>query len=381
MFNTFFGTIRTAARLSHEGNFQIAKNGGIQMNTLTFLLICMGTMSAMATDEPASLEGIYTESRTMINEEGQETQFLPYDHAVLELQGDRFKFWHFSDRLGFRQFPISGKFALKGESLELESDKLEQWERRYVVTTIKGVTGIWPEKELQNWKDGKSPIMVPMLVRVADGPSGKELDQTAFKFPSVTALLDKDAAKEYWMEQRKKHDARYTEVPEPLRSLLREQSSQDDHDRAGYKKLILAQQQELDPILIKQLLAETGSGVSIVVGPMVLKDLFGCGDMFSDAPAFAKEDRTKRAVLQTLVNAIPEANNSHCLNGALLVFLRTTGLKEIDLTCSNGVQIMLKWEEGRTTHKTYEFSETVAAECERWANERLIELFGAEDPK
>lgn len=350
------------------------------MKILPFLLVFLGTITALANDELAGLDGIYTESKTMMDEEGVEQEFLPMDHAVLELQGDRFKFWHFSDRISSRQFPISGEFSLDGESLELESDKLEPWERRYVVTTIKGVTGIWPEKELQNWKDGKSPIMVPILVRVADGPSGKELDQSAFKFPSVTALLDKDTARKYWMEERKKHDARYMEVPEPLRTLLREQSNQDDHDRAGYQKLILAQQQEFDPTLVKQLIAETGSGVSIVVGPMVLQDLFGCGDMFSHSPAFAKEDRTKRAALQTLVNAIPEAKNSHCLNGALLVFLRTTGLKEIDLTCSNGVQIMLKWEEGRTTHHSYDFSETVAADCKRWANEQLIDLLGAADP-
>ena len=129
---------------------------------------------------------------------------------------------------------------------------------------------------------------------MADGPSGKELDQTAFKFPSVTPLFEKDAAKQYWIKQREKHDARYMEVPDPLRSLLRARSRQDDPDLAGYKKLILAQQQELNPILMKQLFAETGSGVSIVVGPMTLKDLFGCGALFTDEPAFTKSDHTKR---------------------------------------------------------------------------------------
>ena len=351
------------------------------MNILPILLVILGTMSAIANDERASLDGIYTESRTMINQEGLETKALLGDYAVLELQGDRFKFWHFSDRMSSRKFPITGKFLLKGESLELESDKLDASEKRYVVTTINEVAGIWPAEELQNWKAGKSPIMAPILVRVADGPAGKELDQTAFKFPSVTSLLDKDAAAKFWMKERGKHDARHMEVPEPLRSLLREQSNRDDTDRAGYKKLVLAQQQELSPILIGQLLAETGSGVSIVVGPKVLNDLFGYGVRFPDEPAFAKEDHTKRAALQTLVNAIPEAKNSFSLNGALFVFLRTTGLKKINLTCSNGVQVKLSWDEGgRTNTKGYKFSATVAADCRRWANEQLFELFGAEDP-
>ena len=351
------------------------------MSILAILLVFVGVLPAMADDEVANFDGIYTESRTMIDEEGEEQIFFPYDHAVLELQGDRFKFWHFSDCIGFRKFPISGKFLLNGENLELESDKLEPSEKRYVVTTIKGVTGIWPEKELQNWKDGKSPIIVPILVRVADGPSGKELDKTAFKFPSVTPLFNKDAAEQYWTKDREKHDARYMDVPKPLRSVLREKSRRDDPDLASYTKLILAQQQELDPILIKQLFAETGSEVSIVVGPMVLKDLFGCGALFTEEPAFAKEDHTKRAALQTLVNAIPQATDSRSLNAALLVFLRTTGLKEINLACSNGVQVMFRWDKGKTTHKSYDFDETVAVDCQRWANERLFEIFGPGDPQ
>ena len=206
------------------------------MSILAILLVFVGVLPAMADDEVANLDGIYTESRTMIGEEGEEQIFFPYDHAVLELQGDRFKFWHFSDCIGFRKFPISGKFLLNGENLELESDKLEPSEKRYVVTTIKGVTGIWPEKELQNWKDGKSPIIVPILVRVADGPSGKELDQTAFKFPSVTPLFDKDAAEQYWTKDREKHDARYMDVPEPLRSLLREKSQSGRSQSCGLLK-------------------------------------------------------------------------------------------------------------------------------------------------
>ena len=109
------------------------------MNILSILLVFLGTMSAIANDERASLDGIYTESRTMLDQEGLETTVLMGDYAVLELQGDRFKFWHFSDRMSSRKFPITGKFLLKGESLELESDKLDASEKRHVVTTINEV--------------------------------------------------------------------------------------------------------------------------------------------------------------------------------------------------------------------------------------------------
>lgn len=219
---------------------------------------------------------------------------------------------------------------------------------------------------------------MPILVRVADGPTGDKLDQKAFKFPSVTRLLDKAAAKRFWKEEQENHDARYTDVPEPLRNLLREHSNRDDGDMTGYRKLLLEQQKKLDTKLITQLLGETGKGVSIVVGPMVLQDLYGCGRS-SDEPAFAKNDATKWAALQSLVNAMSEAKNSHAMNAALLVFLRTSGLKQIEQTCTDGTQVMLRWEKGRTTTKSYDLSEAVSTDCQRWANERLAELFGADE--
>lgn len=347
------------------------------MYKLLILVTCLGVTPVVAADDMANLDGIYTESRTLINEQGQEVRALQYDHAVLELQGDRFKFWHFSDVIGATKFPISGKWSRKGESIELDSDALASFPRRYVATTINGVSGIWAEEKLQAWKEGKYPTMVPILVRVADGPTGDELDQKAFKFPSVTALFDKAAAKQLWEKEKKKHDVRYMDVPEPLRNVLREHSNRDDGDMADYQKLLVEQQKKLDAKLVKQLLGETGKGVSIVVGPMVLHDLYGCGP-FSDKPAFAKNNATKRAALQVLVDAIPQAKNSHALNAALLVFLRTSGLKQIEHTCTDGTKVMLRWEKGKTTTKSYRFSETVSTDCQRWASERLAELFGPE---
>ena len=344
------------------------------MHRFLILIFCLGFTSVVVADDLPNLDGIYTESNTHVNEQGREVTGFPCDYAVLELQGDRFKFWHFSDHLSSTKYPISGKFSRKGESIELESDALTLFPKRYVVTTIKGVSGIWPEEELQAWKDGKHPIMVPILLRVASGPTGDELDQKAFKFPSVTPLLDKAAAKRFWNEQQKKHIARFMDVPEPLRTLLREHSNQGDGDLVGYRNLVLEQQKKLDAKLIKQLLGETGKGVSIVVGPMVLQDLYGCG-LFSGEPAFTKNDTTKRAALQALVDAMFEAKNSHAMNAALLVFLRTSGLKQIKCTCTDGTLVMLRYEKGRTTTKSYDFNEVVLTDCQRWAAERLVELF------
>ena len=298
------------------------------------------------------------------------------DQIVLELQGDHFKYWFFSDCIGPQKYPITGQYSRVGDLLTLESDDRGLFERRYVVTTIKGVPGIWPEKKLQQWKNGEHPYTVPILVRVADGPSGKELDQETFKFPSVTPLFNRKAAEEYWTQQKKKHDARYMDVPEPLRTMLREQTNQDDSTREGYQKLVLKQQSELDPKLIKQLLSEIGNGVSMVVGPMVLQDIFGQDSSYFDEPAFMKNDVSKRAALQTLVDAMPELKNEHALNAVLLVFLRSTGLKQIDLMCAGDQQVKMSWEEGRYTHKSYHFSEAVRSECQSWANESLDRLFG-----
>jgi len=347
------------------------------MSDYLVILALLIAMPAMAVSDETNLDGVYTESTTMINEQGQQKQFFPYGHAVLELRGDQFKYWHFSDAASFTKFPISGKFTRDGERIELLSDKLAGFGNRYVATTIKGVFGIWPEKELADWKAGKYPTFVPILLRVADGPVGEKLDESTFVFPTVTPLLDLVAAKRYWAAQQKKYEARYMDVPNPLRKLLRAQSRRGDGDMSGYKALIAEHQKQLTPELVEQFMTETGKGVSVVVGPMVLNDLYGWGSTITGEPAFAKTNATKKAALKALVDAMPKAIDSRGLNAALFVFLRTSGLQEIDIICSGGNQVMLRIDENGMTRKTYRFNETVANECSDWANERLVELFGA----
>ncbi|SMP75451.1 hypothetical protein SAMN06265222_11942 [Neorhodopirellula lusitana] len=348
-----------------------------RISAVALLIHCLGITPAVADNPTDSLNGIYAEPSTFLNDQGREVTGFQMDRAVLELQGDRFKYWHFSDCIGFQEYPISGTYSRDGDLLELHSDDLAQTERRYVATTINGVPGVWPENELQAWRNGEHPYSVPILVRVADGPSGKELDQTTFQFPPITPLLNKETAKQFWTWQTKKHEARYMDVPEPLRTLLREQSNRDDDTREGYQKLVLNQHQELDPKLIKQLVSEIGSGVSVSVGPMVLQDLFGLDSAYFDVPEFTKSDATKRAAIQRLVNVMSEAKNERALTAVLLVFLRTTGLKQIDLTCASGEQVKISWDAGRQTMESFDFSEAVRSDCQRWANERLAERFGA----
>ena len=346
---------------------------------LFFLAFSLGIISPSVAEELTTLDGIYTESRTGLDRKGQEIQFFPYDYAVLELQGEQFKYWHFSDRIGTRKFPITGKFTRNRENIQLQNDKLianqHINEKDYVATTIKGVTGIWPIKDLQDWKNGKHPTSAPILVRVANAPSGEKLDQKGFQYPSVTPLLNIEVAKKYWLEEQKKHDLRYQDLPDPLRTLLRKRSSRNDPNLDTYSTLINAQHQQVDPKLINQLMAQTGKGISIVVGPMILKDIYGYGHFSSKEPAFTKTAATKKAALQTLTTAFSEAKTSHALNGALHIFIRTTGLNKIDLTCTNGVRVKLTWSEKQSSMNSYTFSETVRTECQDWATEQLNILY------
>ena len=346
---------------------------------LFFLALSLGITSPSVAEELPTLDGIYTESRTSIDQEGKKIQFLLHDYAILELQGEQFKYWHFSDRIGTRKFPITGKFTRNGENIQLQSDKLiaNQYinEKDYVATTIKGVTGIWPTKDLQDWKNGKHPTSAPILVRVANALSGEKLDQGDFKYPSVMPLINIEAAKKYWHEEQKKHDQRFQDLPDPLRTLLRKHSSRNDPNLHAYRALIREQHQQVDPELINQLMAQTGKGVSIVVGPMILKDIYGYSYFNSKKPAFTKTDATKNAALRTLVSAFSEAKTSHALNAALQIFIRSTGLNKIDLTCSNGVRVKLTWNEKQQSVKGYTFSETVCTECQAWATEQLNILY------
>lgn len=112
------------------------------MHNFLIPIICLGVTSVVAADDTANLDGVYTQPRTIINDQGQEVRGFQYDYAVLELQGQRFNFWHFSDRISSTKYPISGKHSRNGESIELQSDALTSFPKRYVATTINGVSGI-----------------------------------------------------------------------------------------------------------------------------------------------------------------------------------------------------------------------------------------------
>jgi len=100
----------------------------------------------------------------------QPTESIILDHALLELHGNEFRYWHFSDVLGFSQYPISGTFTRDGEIIELVSDLLRTPQKRYVSTTIEGVTGTWAEKDLDDWRANKGTTAVPAPFKTVPAP-------------------------------------------------------------------------------------------------------------------------------------------------------------------------------------------------------------------
>jgi len=343
------------------------------------IVLCLVRQICWAEEGLLQLDGVYTESRTFINEEGEEAIGIPYDYAVLELQGDRFFYWHFSDVISGQEYPITGTYSLEEGQLELMNDELNDGETHWVVTTIKGVSGIWSKQELKKWQEGAYPVSAPILVKVAKGPMGGEgLNQEAFEFPSVTPLIDKEVAKKYWAEQKTKHEARYNNVPDPLRSLLRAGTDQTDGNMIGYRDLVKRQQSNPDPLLINQLISEIGKEVSIVVGPMTLQDLYNVGPTFPTNPEFEKNQQTKRKALQILVDALSLAKNQKALEAALMVFLKASGVPSIDLTGDNGIRVKLSWDKNRKTISSFKFDESIRDQCQEWAQEQLSNKFDQE---
>ena len=341
------------------------------------LFFLVGIICAEAEEEKLqNLDGVYTESRAYLGEDGKETVFLPHDYAVLEFHGEQFHYWHFSDRIGSRAYPISGGFERKGALVELKSDQLLETEKRWLAMKVKGVEGIWPEHEWKAWNEGKYPTHVPILVKVAKGPMGKNgLNQDEFKYPSVTPLLNLAAAVQYWEEEQGKHEVRYNEVPEPLRTLLRARTDQEDGDMLGYRELILIQQKQPDALLVEQLVSEIRKGVSIVVGPMVLEDIYGLNILWPDKPAFEKKREDKLQALTTLVDAMSAAKDERALTAMLMVFVRTSGVEAMDLQCADGQRVKLSWKGNRKSYDTYRFDESVRKQCQEWAREQLAEMF------
>ena len=326
------------------------------------------------------MDGVYTSSRTCMNEEGEEQAFFPYDWTILELHQGQFRYWFYSDCITpGKKNPVTGTFAKQGDLVVLDHEEFPSGSKRYVAKTIKGVFGLWTEKGLKEWQTGVQVIWPAMLVRVADSPYAKDIPDSIeswdppkdFTYPSIQSLFDAEAVNKYWAKEKEKHEARYNDIPEPLRTLLREKTRRDDGDLVHYKQAIERIQKNLDPILIKQLVKTMGRGQHQVTSPQVLKDIFLPSSLLPDQPAFQKDDQSRLQALTILVDSMQYARDQQALQPMLLVFLEASGVNTMKLEAGDGQTIKISKKDGTSSYNSFNFTPEIRSECQAWAQSQL----------
>lgn len=339
-------------------------------------VVQVGVIREVAADDLGPVDGIYINSRTYIDRSGEERMVLPCGDTILELKGNRFRFWFSGDRINTMVYPVEGDFSTRNEVVILETDQLHV--RRYVFCTVKGVIGLWTEEGLRQWETREQTMTPAILVRVTDthlhgdvlGSIDLEKIRCELVHPSIKPLYDLAAVKEFWKDEDLKYERRYDDLLEPLRTILRERSHRDDGDMVRYKQLIRRVQLEIDPILIEQIVKEMKSGPNMVVAPATLRDIYLPSPRLEDAPAFTNSRESHEKALQILVDAIPTADDSRSLTALMLVFVEASGGEKMGLTVGDQT-LLFEASENGTRYKTFAFRREIADACQDWADSRL----------
>ena len=327
-----------------------------------------------------AIDGVYTGPRSFMNDKGEEQKVIPYSWYALELHQGRFRLWMYSDAGGMdAKHPITGTFARTGNKIVLDHEQSYP-PKRYVRTTINGVSGLWTEDGLKQWQQaaGAQVISPAILVRVADSPYREKMPEphdysvkpAGFSYPSIKPLYDMDAVKKYWKNRADEHETRYSDIPEPLRALLRERTREDDGDMVGYKQAIQRIQANPDPLVIKQLVEIMGSGPHQVVAPAVLKDIFLSSVLLPDQPAFMKTKDSRQQALAILVDVIDDAKDGTALTPVLLVLLEASGIDEMKLKVGNQ-NLAFSRKEGGISYQSFTYSPEVSKACQAWFKSQL----------
>ncbi len=343
-----------------------------------------GVDEAISKDDDQDVNGVYTIFRTMIDENGKEVQTVPYSWPVLELNDGKFRYWHFSDSVSPDvKFPVQGDFSMEDGALVLEHEKLLP-SNRYVPATIKGISGLWTAKSLRVWKTEKQVVSHEILVRVANAPLNRDqLEHLAkndystipkgFSFPSIKPLYDAESIKRFWAKEKQNYELRYSDLPEPLRTLLRKKTRKDDGSLVHYKKAIERLQKKMDRVLIEQLVGVMGKGRHQVMAPLVLNDIFVKSSLIPEQPIFTKSMKQRQRALTVLVDAIPLAKDGEALAEILLVFLEASGVHQMNIDAGD-TKIKLSRNGGAISVTSFEFGPEVLKECHRWANSQIKNL-------
>ena len=247
-----------------------------------------------------------------------------YSGEVVELKDGKFRYWFYSDVSTGREpkYPLIGEYRVSGDALTLAHEEIHSKVR--TIAVVNGVDVLWRDDGLKLWKKDQRIHPYAILIRMPGLTDGSKVDAR----PSLDLLYTKEMKD----REKKEYEERFNDQPAEVRALLRADTLRSDPDRSAYQAALAKARETLDVKLVSQLIARMGRDTAAhVQASSILRDLY----------AMDEADRAK--ALPLLVDGLAAARDRYGVEDPLLLFLRITGVGEIDLTVPKaGVRIRLK---------------------------------------
>lgn len=331
------------------------------MRSLRFFILyfALGIVIRVARGEdvPPNVDGLYTLC----------AEVAGYTGETLELKNGNFRYWFYSDVhvIGKKEikYPLTGKFKIDGKSLILEHADIHSQTR--TIDELNGVKVLWRDDGLELWKTEKRVHQYAVLIRVAD-----EYDEKKYQDPSIRSIY----TPEMLAIEEKSYTERFSNQPEPLRSIFRAKTQRDDGDGKKFRAEILRIRASQRDEALKQLVALVDVRIRYAPNPEALLH------------ELLRDDYSDEA-LRSIVDAMSMAKNKNALQTLLFQFLSKTGIDEVDLSVKDaGVRVWLKRKAGGidfrsesienspNAPKEYDWSDRlpqIIPTCEKWCREQL----------
>lgn len=247
-----------------------------------------------------------------------------FSGETIELKDGKFRYWFYSDVVTGDEptYPLTGTYAVSGNVLTLNHPRISDPRRTFAV--VNGVRVLWRDDGLKLWDKEERLHPYAVLLR-ADGETGDPVQAARPSLASLKSakLQDRD---------RKEHEERYNDQPEEVRALLRARSLRPDPHLDEYRKEITRARVRPDPKLLRQLIALLGRQSSRAIeANSILEDLFQQTWLIKEPPPFLEDPVVRKEVFRDLIAALDQASDRSALERTMMVFLRASGVRKIDL--------------------------------------------------
>ncbi|HRT05314.1 MAG TPA: hypothetical protein P5204_06410 [Kiritimatiellia bacterium] len=300
-----------------------------------------------------------------------------YSGEAVELQDGRFRYWFYSDVATGEnvEYPLSGAYEVRGDKIRLLHDGIYRNERTLAVVQDQAV--LWRDDGLRYWQSERRIHPFAVLVRTSAPP----LEDPWRDRPSIKRLYDEQMV----AREKREYEERFSDLPEPVRTLLRDHTTRHDPNLTAYCRAIRVIRRNPDPVLIQQLVGLLG-GPRKTEASVILNEIYWLGHIPDEDPAAMKSPAARRKAVEALIDAMDQARDPSIVDNCLVMFLAAAQVPKIVLTVpETGERIWIegcaiRWQsspEDRLPRKNYSPEEKLRfriAACQRWCRDTLGRL-------